>query len=103
MLSVWDPETGELKRNFYGAGRSNKMMRLVLSPDGKTIVTGSTAGSAFVRSLETGNKVASLAHSGMVMDAAFSPNGRLLAIGTSVESPDGRQTPGMGEVALWER
>ena len=79
------------------------MMRLVFSPDGKTIVTGNNTGTAFVRSLDTGNKVAQLSHSGMVTDAAFSPNGRLLAIGTSVESPDGRQTPGMGEVALWER
>jgi RNA polymerase sigma factor (sigma-70 family) len=103
MLSIWDPGTGELKRNFYGGGRSNKMMRLVFSPDGKTIVTGNNTGSAFVRSLETGNKVAQLSHSGMVMDAAFSPNGRLLAIGTSGSSPDGGQTPAMGEVALWER
>jgi WD40 repeat protein len=103
MLSIWDPDTGERKRNFYGGGRSNKMMRLVFSPDGKTIVTGNNTGTAFVRSLDTGNKVAQLSHSGMVTDAAFSPNGRLLAIGTAGSSPDAGQTPAMGEVALWER
>jgi WD40 repeat protein len=103
MLSIWDPRTGELKRNFYGGGRNNKMFRLVFSPDGKTIVTGNNTGTAFVRSLETGNKVAQLSHSGMVLDGAFSPNGRMLAIGTSGESADGARTQAIGEVALWER
>jgi RNA polymerase sigma factor (sigma-70 family) len=102
MLDTWDPATGERGQHFYPGGKGNRLPRLVFSPDGKIIVTGNARGSAFLRSLTSTKTLASLPHSGMLFDAAFTADGRRLVTGTSNFTQDG-QTNNNAEVMIWGR
>jgi WD40 repeat protein len=99
-LVVRDPETGERQRGpFGGMG----WQRTVFSPDGRAVVLG-VGRTLMVRNLATGKVLASLNAGtiGSVVDAAYSPDGRLLATGTA--SPNALQgTEGFGELKVWER
>jgi RNA polymerase sigma factor (sigma-70 family) len=103
-MSMWNPATGDRKHFFGGGGTLGaRLLRIVFSPDGKTVVVGGSKGSALLRTVATGRVVATLGHAGPVADAAFSPDGRMLATGTLGSSSADRRTNGLAEVKLWDR
>jgi RNA polymerase sigma factor (sigma-70 family) len=102
MLDTWDPATGDRAQHFYPGGKGNRLPRLVFSPDGTMIVTGNPRGSTFLRNITTAKTLASLPHSGMLFDAAFTADGRRLVSGTSNFAQDG-QSNNDAEVMIWDR
>jgi WD40 repeat protein len=82
-LRVWEPTTGKLLSQT--AGRGNFLPAPALSPDGKTLaaMTTDNTGGSTVRYYEaaTGKETASFPVNEPVSSLAFSPDGKLLAIG----------------------
>jgi WD40 repeat protein len=64
-------------------GHSNLVVSVAFSPDGKTILTGSTDETARLWDAVTGQTLFTLTgHSGWVNSVAFSPDGKLVATGS---------------------
>jgi RNA polymerase sigma factor (sigma-70 family) len=106
-ISLWDPATGECRQRFPGSSTGGaSMLRIVFSPDGKTIVVPGDAGTAQLRDTQTGKILTVLeGHTRGVIDAAFSADGRFLATGTIAQLPgeQPQQPPPNAEVKVWER
>ena len=80
-------------------------MRLVFSPNGEDFVSPEMRGRLLIRSLANGRVLASLQGEGRdIMDAAYSPDGRLLATGSlAAVGPRNEGTNQVAELKLWER
>jgi WD40 repeat protein len=87
-IFLWDTANGQERQRFVG--HTNYVDAVAISPDGKTIVSGSRDGSLRWWHTATGNEKQPLVP-GSVSSVAFSPDGRLLAAG----SDD-------GTVRLWD-
>jgi RNA polymerase sigma factor (sigma-70 family) len=100
LLATWDPATGQRIVNMRAGSR---MLRLVLSPDGESLVTKDSRGSAVLINIATGKTIARLPHSGSVTDAAFTSDGRRLVTGTWRTTEEAQPPKGIAEVKLWDQ
>ena len=77
-VSLWNAETGTRLRSL--TAHREAVTSATFSPDGRLVATTSLDDDARVSDVETGEQVWVLTHSGPVSDAAFSADGRWLAI-----------------------
>ncbi len=78
-IKLWDIAKGELICELHG-DPTNDIDCIAFSPDGKVIAVGGTNRLVTLWSLETREKLGTLAgHAGRVDSLAFAPDGRLLA------------------------
>ena len=88
-LKIWDMKTGLSK---VLPGHSSTVMALAVSSDGKWLASGDFAQKLFVRDINNGKTVRSLAgHAGSVRSLAFHPNNQVIAC-----------ADGEGGIHLWE-
>jgi WD40 repeat protein len=74
----WTVADGKLLRSFEG--HKDAIYALALSPDGKTLATGSYDQKIKLWSLATGQEIKNLSgHNGCVYQLAFRPDGKILA------------------------
>jgi WD40 repeat protein len=74
----WNIPDGKLVRSFVG--HKDALYSMALSPDGKTLATGSYDQKIKLWNVETGKEIRTLSgHNGCVFDLAFRPDGKLLA------------------------
>ncbi len=79
-IRIWDAESRQLLREIEGS--NDQVMDLAISPDGKSVVSGSRDRSVRLWNLETGEEIRRFEGAGTeVFSVAFSPNGRLVAGG----------------------
>lgn len=82
-LLLWDLATGRERRQFIGLFPEKAAGCFSLSPDGKTLATGSQDGRVRLWEVATGKERRSFkGHIGLVECLAFSPDGRRLASGS---------------------
>ncbi|HKS37330.1 MAG TPA: c-type cytochrome domain-containing protein, partial [Verrucomicrobiae bacterium] len=92
----WDLRDGRLFYVFEG--HKDTLYSIALSPDGKTLVTGSYDQKIKLWNVETGEEIKTLSgHNGCVFDLAFRPDGRILA------SASADRTVKLWDVATGER
>ncbi|HKZ70544.1 MAG TPA: WD40 repeat domain-containing protein, partial [Anaerolineales bacterium] len=95
-LSVLDTMSGELLRQFGGSGNNQEIYvgKVAFSPNGRWLATTSLVGGTHpisIWNLGNGQRVITLSAGDAVpASLAFSPDGRLLAVGTDA-----------GQVGLW--
>ncbi|MBY0263021.1 MAG: hypothetical protein K2Q20_11800, partial [Phycisphaerales bacterium] len=85
-LRVWEAASTKLERRIEGSG--DPIVSVAISPDGRLVAAGTTAGEARVWSLADGKPVKTLKVSptgGVVNGVRFSPNGERLAVGVNRE------------------
>lgn len=84
-LAVIDPESKKVLRRIAGYGSINSMS---FSPDGKFLATADTGGSVRIWDTESWSTTTRL--EGMGTEVSYSPNGKLLAIGSGGSDNLGR-------------
>ncbi len=112
-VRIWDVRTGTLVRTL--PGQLDGIYGLAWSPDGTRLATGtglyhqSGLGSVKVWDARTGELQLDLkGHTECVWSVAFSPDGRRLAsasgrwIGTQLKNKPPPESPGDGEVKIWD-
>jgi WD40 repeat protein/serine/threonine protein kinase/tetratricopeptide (TPR) repeat protein len=97
---LWDLATAEPAPLRFSHG--SRVAQAEISPDGRRIVTRADH-TARLWEAATGKLLAELLHDGSVVQAAFGPNGRLVAtlVQRSAQAADGK-TVARGELRLWE-
>lgn len=98
VFHFWGAVDGTFRHEF-GGGRP---VRLVISPDGKSIMVPVSNGAVDILDTATGKVLARLTgHSWPVVDGAFSPDGRMLVTGEMMS----RQEPGSSgaQAIVWGR
>lgn len=80
-IRLWDPQTGaELKKL---AGHNNFVMRLIFSPDGRLLASGSFDSTIKIWEVSSGRELRTITgHSGGISGLSFSPDGRFLVSGS---------------------
>ncbi len=81
-VKLWNVEAGQNIATF--AGHAGSVESIALSPDGKTLATGSGVWDGTVKlwDVTTGRTIATLkGHTGFIESVAFSPDGKILASG----------------------
>ncbi len=81
-VRLWDAQTGQLVRQFVG--HTNIVQRVTFSPDGSYILSASQDKTARLWDRATGKQVRVFPGHGnaAVSGAVFSPDGRVIAIGS---------------------
>ncbi|CAN5278082.1 hypothetical protein BH10PLA2_BH10PLA2_07200 [soil metagenome] len=84
--STWDDTARVWDIDFQSTlpvlrGHSNYIYPVAYSPDGRWLASGSWDGTVRIWDAATGEPCASLAHPGVVLDMAFTPDGKSLATG----------------------
>ncbi|MGH9882793.1 MAG: caspase family protein, partial [Pyrinomonadaceae bacterium] len=80
-IKLWDPQTGTELNTL--AGHNNFVMRLVFSPDGRLLASGSFDSTVKLWDINTGRELRALVgHSGSISALGFSPDGRFLVSGS---------------------
>jgi WD40 repeat protein len=110
-VKLWDPNTGEEQATLRG--HSDSISALAMSPDGKTLATGSMTWHKKLEHVHVGEvKLWDLAarreqatievHHSWVESLAFSPDGKILASGSGLLSMNPKVNPQWwgGEVVL---
>jgi len=92
----WNVADGKLVRTFEG--HRDALYSVAVSPDGKTLATGSYDQKIKLWNVESGEEIRTLSgHNGCVFDLAFRPDGKLLA------SASADRTVKLWDVATGER
>jgi WD40 repeat protein len=98
-VRLWDPDTGEERKQLHIADRRAQVRSIAFSRDGKQLITGDTDGSVNLWQVETGKESGELrSEIGPVVFAALLPDAstllsaRLSAEGTIQVSDLGRNT-----------
>jgi WD40 repeat protein/DNA-binding SARP family transcriptional activator/tRNA A-37 threonylcarbamoyl transferase component Bud32 len=80
-VTVW--ETGEGRPLYKLVGHTSKVSEVVFSPDGRTLATASSDGSARIWDAApvAGGEMSHFATEGNIWDLELSPDGQLLAVG----------------------
>ncbi len=80
-IKLWDVQTGQPLRTL--TGHLDVVYCLVISPDGKLLISGSADKSIRLWDLATGQRLGAIAiHTDTVLSLALSPDGRTLASGS---------------------
>jgi WD40 repeat protein/serine/threonine protein kinase len=75
QIAVWDLATKQVVRRL--AGHASKVEALALSPDGKTLVSGSSDSTLILWDFASGSLLHKLeGHADKIQDVAFSPDGQ---------------------------
>ena len=78
VMPVPEKETWQCARTI--AGHSDRIKTVAISPDGKTLATGSFDKTVKLWNLDTGELIDTIAgHSNTIRSVAFSPDGKILA------------------------
>jgi WD40 repeat protein/serine/threonine protein kinase len=86
-VDLWDVETGKRRKALPGA--KGIVIDVAVSPDGKKVAAGCSAGLVMVWDVATGQSVWSQPEKELdSMGVAFSPDGKLLAVGYGAYSAD---------------
>lgn len=94
VMPVPEKETWQCARTI--AGHSDIIRTVAISPDGKTLATGSLDKTVKLWNLDTGELIDTIAgHSDPVMSVAFSPDGKTLASSCNMAFQD-------GTIKLWD-
>ena len=95
-VRLWNVADGKLIRTFEG--HKDALYSVAISPDGKTLATGSYDQKVKLWELATGKELQTLsAHNGAIFDLAFRPDGKILA------SASGDRTVKLWNVATGKR
>jgi WD40 repeat protein len=80
-IKLWDVQTGQPLRTL--TGHLDVVSCLVISPDGKLLISGSADKSIRLWDLQTGQRIGAIAlHTDTILSLALSPDGRMLASGS---------------------
>jgi serine/threonine protein kinase len=80
-IKLWDLQTGQPLRTL--TGHLDVVSCLVISPDGKLLISGSADKSIRLWDLQTGQRLGAIAlHTDTILSLALSPDGRMLASGS---------------------
>jgi RNA polymerase sigma factor (sigma-70 family) len=103
-INEWDPAIGAQRHRYPSSMGAARLLRLVTSPNGEDFLTPEVRGRLLIRAFADGRVLASLQGGSDLMDAAYSPDGRLLATGSLAPTgPRNQGTNQMAELKLWER
>jgi WD40 repeat protein len=95
-VQEWDVSSGKLIRTY--AGHRDALYSLAISPDGRTLATGSYDQKIKLWNVDSGSEIRTLSgHNGAIFDLAFRPDGRILA------SASADRTVKLWDVATGER
>jgi hypothetical protein len=83
-VSVWDVRTG--KRLLNRVRRDGRLASVCLSADGRSLLAGDGSGRLVLLEVATGGERGTYRHGGMVLSAAFHPDGTR-AVASSPEAP----------------
>ncbi|MBA4067524.1 MAG: hypothetical protein C0501_28210 [Isosphaera sp.] len=85
QVHLWDPDTGKPVKTLLHLGKTDKPVKaLSFRPDGRQLAVGSDDGVLRVVEVETGKVTyASPSRNARIEKVAFSPNGKLVAVGDS--------------------
>jgi WD40 repeat protein len=80
-IKLWNVQTGQSLRTL--TGHLDVVSCLVISPDGKLLISGSADKSIRLWDLQTGQRLGAIAlHTDTILSLALSPDGRMLASGS---------------------
>ena len=95
-VNVWDVSTGQRRTTLPGSPEN--ILSVAVSPDGKMVAAGCSAGLVLVWNVETGQSAWTRSEPGLnAMSVAFSPDGKSLAVGYGAYSGDQA-----GRVKVWD-
>jgi WD40 repeat protein/serine/threonine protein kinase len=87
IVDLWDVNSGKRRKALPGA--KGTVIDVAVSPDGKRVAAGCSAGLVLVWDVATGQSAWSRSEAGLdSMGVAFSPDGKRLAVGYGVYSGD---------------
>lgn len=93
---MWDLKTGQLIHNLKG--HSYAVHAIAISPDGQTLVSGSSDATMKLWNLKTGQLIRTFSNVRLVSSVAISADGQTLASTSYLVNPVSGTTPGL---KLW--
>lgn len=97
-IEVWELQTGKLRRTIKPG--NERVEAIALSPDGRTLASAS-ANNVTLWNLNTPDAIQTLTPVNDIHSLAFSPDGRILAVGLSPNSGSDDLIPSGDSLQLW--